>query len=233
MITSYTILIQQNDGDFAESLTTCDGTDAAIISAAECSIPIDTLRSAPFSHDWGASIYAKVIATNIVGSSLASDVGNGALILTTPDPPVNLSDNVSITSNSQVGLLWEDGAETGGSPIIDYRLWVSTGGDYIVTRTGILTRGFTFPSAVSGTTYSFKVQARTLGGYSDFSDPVSVLAASVPSKPDAPVTVWSADQITLIWTAPSSNGSPITSYSITIQTKSGDYQASVSCDGSV
>ena len=90
MITSYTILIKQSDGEFAESLATCDGTDTIVISAAECSIPIDTLRSAPFNHDWGASIYAKVIATNVVGSSLASDVGNGALILTTPDPPVNL-----------------------------------------------------------------------------------------------------------------------------------------------
>jgi hypothetical protein len=37
-----------------------------------------------------------------------------------------------------------------------------------------------------GTTYTFKVKARNNAGFSDFSDPVSILAAKVP---DAPVNV--------------------------------------------
>lgn len=69
-------------------------------------VPIYDLRAAPFSHDWGASIYAKVSATNIVGSSDESQVGNGALILTQPDAPINLSDDTSLTDHTQIGLTW-------------------------------------------------------------------------------------------------------------------------------
>jgi hypothetical protein len=49
------------------------------------------LRSAPYSFDWGDSIHAKVKATNIVGDSDYSAVGNGAIILTIPSAPVNLA----------------------------------------------------------------------------------------------------------------------------------------------
>lgn len=69
-------------------------------------IPVTNLRDSPFNHDWGASIYAKVSATNIVGSSDESQVGNGALILTQPDAPINLSDDTDITDHTQIGLTW-------------------------------------------------------------------------------------------------------------------------------
>jgi hypothetical protein len=53
--------------------------------------------AAPFSHPWGASISARVIATNIVGSAVASQVGNGAVILTNPDPPKSLANLPLVT----------------------------------------------------------------------------------------------------------------------------------------
>jgi hypothetical protein len=50
-----------------------------------CTIPVAVLKAAPFSLDWGADVYAKVIATNIYGDSTESLEGNGAYITTNPD----------------------------------------------------------------------------------------------------------------------------------------------------
>lgn len=41
---------------------------------------------------------------------------------------------------------------------------------------------------MAGVTYKFKVQESNSLGYSDYSLPVSILAASVPSQPSAPST---------------------------------------------
>jgi len=60
-----------------------------------CSIPVAVFRSAPYNFDWGDSIYAKVIASNTYGSSLESLEGNGAVITTTPDKPINLAEDYS------------------------------------------------------------------------------------------------------------------------------------------
>lgn len=100
-ITNYTILIRQRDNvTYSTQLTNCNGATPAVLTFRTCSIPITVLRSDPFSLDWGSSINAKVRATNIVGSSDYSADGDGAIILTVPDPPVNLANVVTITSAS-------------------------------------------------------------------------------------------------------------------------------------
>jgi hypothetical protein len=43
-------------------------------------------------------------------------------VLTVPNAPVNLLDDVSVTTASVIGLKWSNGISTGGSPIIDYRV---------------------------------------------------------------------------------------------------------------
>jgi len=52
---------------------------------------------------------------------------------------------------------------------------------------------------------------------------VTILVATVPSKPLTPMTSVSADQGVITWVAPSENGSPITSYSIYVKNKAGTY----------
>ena len=39
-----------------------------------------------------------------------------------PDAPINLQDNVSVTSDSIIGFSWTEGASNGDSPVIDYRI---------------------------------------------------------------------------------------------------------------
>lgn len=89
---------------------------------------------------------------------------------------------------------------------------------------------------VTGESYDFKVQARNEEGYGYLSDPTTVLAASVPSQPDMPVTIWNnaLSQVTIDWNEPSINGAAILSYSIYILKSDAITYASelTSCDGS-
>jgi hypothetical protein len=57
---------------------------------------------------------------NIVGSSSLSTAGNGAIIVTIPDAPVNLVEDVEQTTATQIGIDWSEGPTNGGSPVIDY-----------------------------------------------------------------------------------------------------------------
>lgn len=72
-ITAYTISVRQVDTTtFTIDITNCNGSNADIVSASACSIPISTLIAAPYSLNWGDSVYAKVVATNVVGDSVIS-----------------------------------------------------------------------------------------------------------------------------------------------------------------
>jgi hypothetical protein len=44
---------------------------------------------------WGDSVHAKIVAVNIYGDSIDSEVGNGAIIITYPDAPLYLQENLS------------------------------------------------------------------------------------------------------------------------------------------
>jgi hypothetical protein len=72
------------------------------------------------------------MATNIKGDSLMSDVGSGGILLRQADKPINVAENMAARTVSTLGLQWNQGAELGGSPVIDYKVSVSTGGDYYV-----------------------------------------------------------------------------------------------------
>lgn len=67
-------------------------------------------------------MFAKVSAINIVSSSDLSNAGNGAILLTNPDPPVLLSNMPSTTSSTVIGLTWSSGTNNGGTPVIDFRV---------------------------------------------------------------------------------------------------------------
>ena len=77
---------------------------------------------APYHLTWGSSIFAKVIAKNLIGNSVESLPGNGAIILTYPDVPINFVNIPSVTKSQQIGLTWNEGAQNGGSAVIDYTI---------------------------------------------------------------------------------------------------------------
>lgn len=118
---------------------------------------------------------------------------------------------------NQIGLTWEQGTNSGGSEVIDYRiLYKIESGDYSLLTTGLTVQYYTAQNLAAGTTYTFKVQSRNIESYSDFSEEVSILAAQPPTTPDAPTTTWYNDQVLITWDESAANGAAITSYTITI-----------------
>jgi len=66
-ITSYTVKIRQADEhSFTTESANCN------VSTTSCTVPISILQASPYNLVWGSSIWATVIATNIVGSSSTS-----------------------------------------------------------------------------------------------------------------------------------------------------------------
>jgi hypothetical protein len=92
------------------------------VSTTSCTVPISVLQASPYNLAWGASVHATVLATNVVGSSVASTAGNGAVITTNPNPPTSLANNAAITSASVIALTWTAPTVVGGTPVIDYRV---------------------------------------------------------------------------------------------------------------
>jgi hypothetical protein len=116
---------------FSQDLTNCNGAVPSIIATRTCTIPVGVLRAEPFSIEWGESIWVKVGANNIIGAGPLSVEGNGAVMLTTPDPPINLSNVPALTSSSQIGLSWEPSPNDGGAEVIDYTLmWDRATGNF-------------------------------------------------------------------------------------------------------
>ncbi len=121
VILKYKVEIMQAGGSvFTEDKTNCDGATSSVILAAGCKVPISALLAAPYNLPWGSSIYVKVTAINVVGSSIASNAGNGAVILTSPDPPKNLADDALVTNKDTIGFTWQDGDANGGTAVLDY-----------------------------------------------------------------------------------------------------------------
>jgi len=94
-ITSYTVKIRQSDGT-----TYTTESENCNVSTTSCTVPVYVLRAAPYNLDWGSSIWAIVLATNVVGTTNPSAPGYGATILTNPEPPSSLINNAAVTSAS-------------------------------------------------------------------------------------------------------------------------------------
>lgn len=177
----YRIEIRQSDGvTFSEELTNCDGTVYAVKTNTACTIPLDSLTSAPFSLTMGMSVYVQVTAYNSYGDSQPSALGNGAIIVFVPDAPTDLINDILETNAFQIGLQWTAGLSNGGAEVAYYRVSYDQGiGSYTVLEaevTGATSYIMTSP-VTQGTTYAFKVEARNSVGFSLQSNEVSILAA--------------------------------------------------------
>jgi len=79
-ITSYTIKVLQGGGHYSTELANCDGSNAVIIEATQCLVPISVFRADPFNLVQGDPVIVNVMATNLYGDSPVSNDGGGALI---------------------------------------------------------------------------------------------------------------------------------------------------------
>ena len=230
-MTGYTVLFIQSDGEYSSETTNCDMTNSLLTT---CTVPVSALKAEPFSLDWGASVFVKVIARNEYGSSEQSLAGNGAVITVTPDPPTDLAEVSEQKTKSTIGLQWVAPIFTGGAVIEDYRVSMAIQGQaFSVIVSGLTETAYLVTDLSFGTIYEFKVESRNSYGYSAYSDTIALLCAFLPDPPLTISTSNTNEFVTVAWDEPIANGSPITAYKIFVEEKgTGVFtQESVDCDG--
>ena len=89
---------------------------------------------------------------------------------------------------------------------------------------------------MAGNSYRFRVKARNAVGQSSYSPIFMIVAATVPSKPNAPTTTlsgdWPSELIVIDWTLPSDMGGlTISSYKLEIKTSTATFEKDLGhCD---
>jgi hypothetical protein len=62
-------------------------------------------------------------SVNDYGQSDYSTAANGAVILLVPDAPYDLANDQSVTEDTRIKFTWFEGANNGGTPVIDYTVY--------------------------------------------------------------------------------------------------------------
>jgi len=111
---------------------------------------------------------------------------------------------------------WLAPTSNGGGAITKYTVTASPGGATQTTPNGT-TLNATFTGLTNGTTYVFSVTATNAGGTGPASAPSNnTVPSGVPLAPTGvAATVNGVKSLSVTWTAPSGNGSAITSYTVT------------------
>ncbi|WP_345508217.1 peroxidase family protein [Terrabacter aeriphilus] len=172
----------------------------------------------------GTAYTLQVRAVNLFGAGPLSAASNAVTPAGLPGTPTSV---VAVRGNGTVDLSWTAPAN-GGSPITGWSVQVRVAG--VVVRTDPLT-GST-PSATigglaNGTTYTFRVAARTAVGLGAYSTASNVVTPA--TVPDAPVlgavtqgAVGGALTLAVAWTPPAvTGGNAITAYTVTAYNSSG------------
>jgi hypothetical protein len=74
------------------------------------------------------------------------------------------------TDANQVTIQWTEPTETGGTPLLDYEIYYALPTeDFQVLQSGVTDLYYLAEDLTSGLIYSFKVRARNMEGYGEFS----------------------------------------------------------------
>lgn len=180
----------------------------AALSAAGLPVPVQAN---------GATVLDPHGLASVSGLSLSSGV------LSVPSPPRNLQ---AAAGDSQVTLTWDPPADSGGLPVLLYRIYrgTSSGGEsFLIEVPLILT--YIDLLVTNGVTYYYQVTAVNLDGESGYSNEASATPgppATVPGPPTGLTAIGGDGFVALAWLAPDDDGgSPITNYRLYRGTSSG------------
>src|SRR5438552_2078893 len=176
----------------------------------------------------GQPYFYKVTAQNAVGQGPRSNEATAtpAAGQTVPSAPRSLS---AVPGDGLIGLTWPAPSSDGGSPITNHNVYRGTT-PHGETQTPLATVGnvtsYTDTSAMNGVTYYYVVKAVNGVGEGGASNEASATPVAGPSAPGAPTNLQAIPgngNVSLTWSAPSSNGgSPITTYTVYRGTNSGN-----------
>jgi hypothetical protein len=122
---------------------------------------------------------------------------------------------------------------------LSYNLYWDNGlGTTSIEVTDTLVTSYTITGLTQGSNYLFKVRAKNIYGYGDFSPEVTIVPSSVPDTMSAPTTAIdvSYTNIDITWSPPTTNGGDsITAYQVQIFVPTLlDYvEDTVNCDASI
>ena len=167
----------------------------------------------------------QVAAINAVGVGPWSPEASTRTHAAPPDAPPTIS--ARSVSTSQINLSWSVPRNTGGAPILGYRIEASRDGTswrIITANTGSTARTYSHRNLLPGATWHYRVSAINSAGVGAPSGVTRATTLSVP--PGAPTSLRATpggfggrDRIVLTWRAPSSDGgSPITGYRVDVST---------------
>ena len=254
-VTAYKILSTTNG-----VTTTYLSTNIVNISTTIASDTISTLSNPIVTTiralTLGSSYTFQVVATNGIGDSTASTASSSVIFATIPGNPTATS---ATAAASSAVLKWTTPASNGGMPIIRYNINDSSGNAYTNLTTTDSSGNATDSSGnatyldssanyvvskviqttvnglINGTAYIFNVKVSNILGDSTGSGVFSsVTPKAAPSPPNVQTqTVLSATSVSLVWTAGSNNGSPLTEYAISDANNTVYTYTSVDSSGSI
>jgi hypothetical protein len=241
-ITQYKIEILDHDGAAWHTLSGCDGSSAAVMTARKCTIPMSQFTLVPLSLQRGDLIQARASALNAKGWGTASVPNTAGANVRTAPTRMNAPVRDPASSESQIIVTWAAltaVVDTGGSPIISHGLeWSADGAGTWVALTGQTVRTLTTTFTVStglttGHAYLFRVRAENAYGWGPYSTVTTVYAAGVPGQPYQPATAVVGTDVRVTWGPPGSEQAPISAYKVLIRRADGQFVAELtSCDGS-
>lgn len=170
----------------------------------------------------GATYYYQVTAVNGIGESERSNERSATPVSgdTVPGAPIL---NSGTAGNGQVTLSWSAPSSDGGSSITNYLIYrgSSAGSGTLIATEGIVLT-YVDTGVTNGATYYYKVSAKNGVGEGARSNELSAVPATVPGAPTLNSATAGNAQVTLSWSAPSSNGgNAVTSYKIYRGTSAG------------
>lgn len=157
-VTGYRIFLRKADlSSFVLDFSYCDGSQTDIFEARQCLIPSSSFISTLYGYQWGQQVHSKIIAYNIYGDSVESDLSNPTTLMTNPNEPVSFIENTNLRSFFDIAFTWVDGASNMGSVIIDYELSFALGIEadaiFSVFQENIVGRAVTATGLISGQMY--------------------------------------------------------------------------------
>ena len=158
----------------------------------------------------GTAYTFTVAATNANGTSPAS-TPTTAITVGAPLAPTAVS---AVPGNGQVTLSWTAPANN-GSTINSYVITPFVGSTKLAAKIFLAGTTQTFTGLTNGTTYTFTIAAANANGIGPASAATAAITVGVPLAPTAVSVLAGNGQASLTWTAPTNNGSTISSYVIT------------------